>query len=232
MEEEVAPADALSLMFNYFDRKFEGMQNSQKTEPPPTKKSEGHEIQGKGNKQQFNFNSEISFEVNKCLFYLDKGDFDSVNNGLNLMSSKIKKRNKLIKLADRSSVDWSIVEEYEADPIASDSDDSRKIRQAEQRAIRKKKKTPTSQQQSGSSTLTKPNGYQFRNASFNYGYSPPMPTYNQGYQGTKGFMQQNINPFRFVRTPRSTDTCMGCREQGHWRKYCPKLNQQPKNGEN
>ena len=160
MEEEVAPADALSLMFSYFDKKFEGMQNNQKTEPPPTKKSEGHEIQGKGNKQQFSFNSELSFEVEKCTFYLNKGDLDSVHSGLNSISSKIKKRNKLIKLADRSSVGWSIVEEYEADPIASDSDDSRKIRQAEQRAIRKKKtKTSTIQQQSGFSTLTKPNNH-------------------------------------------------------------------------
>ena len=52
---------------------------------------------------------------------------------------KLKKRNKLSKLADRSPAAWSIVQEYEQDPMASDSDDAQKIRQAEQRAIRKKK---------------------------------------------------------------------------------------------
>ena len=225
----------MSLMFDYFDKRFEGIMNSQKTEPPPTKifkTAEIHDIKGKGNKQQYNFNSEISLEVDKCLYHVKNSVLENVAEGLNTISSKIKKRNKLVRLADRSSVGWSIVEEYEEDPIASDSDDSRKNPQAEQRAIRKKKnKTPTSSQQSSSSTWAKPNGFQFRNASFNYGYSPPVPPI---YQGTKNVSQQNNTPFRYVRTPCSTDTCMGCGEQGHWRRFCPKLiqNQQPKNGGN
>ena len=37
------------------------------------------------------------------------------------MSSELKK--KLIKVAGRSPAGWSFVEEYEADPIVSDSDD-------------------------------------------------------------------------------------------------------------
>ena len=38
------------------------------------------------------------------------------------MSSKLKK-NIIIKAAGRTPAGWSFVEEYEADPIASDSDD-------------------------------------------------------------------------------------------------------------
>ena len=40
-------------------------------------------------------------------------------------------------MADRSVLGWDTVTEYEADPIASDSDDGKKIRQAENRTLTK-----------------------------------------------------------------------------------------------
>ena len=92
------------------------------------------------------------------------------------IATKLKKRNKLIKLVDRSPVGWSIVQEYKQDPMASDSDDAQKIRQAELRAVRKRKvKTPASFTQSSSSTISKAPSFQFRNANFQNGYSPPVP---------------------------------------------------------
>ena len=42
-------------------------------------------------------------------------------------------------MADRSVLVWGTVAEYEADPIASDSDDGKKIRQPETRALTKQK---------------------------------------------------------------------------------------------
>ena len=42
-------------------------------------------------------------------------------------------------MADRSVLAWDTVAEYEADPIATDSDDGKKIRQAENRALTKRK---------------------------------------------------------------------------------------------
>ena len=144
---------------------------------------------------------------------------------------KLKKRNKLSKLADRSPAAWSIVQEYEQDPMASDSDDAQKIRQAEQRAIRKKKvKRPASFTQSSSSTISKALSFRFRNTNFQNGYSPPFPTktkleHNANNPFNNLFNNPFNNPFRFTRTPKSTDTCMVCGEQGHWRKDCPKVQQ-------
>ena len=61
--------------------------------------------------------------------------------------------------------------------MTSDSDDAQKIRQAEQSAIRKRKvKTPASFTQLSSSTISKASSSQFWNASFQNGYSPPIPT--------------------------------------------------------
>ena len=42
-------------------------------------------------------------------------------------------------MADRSVLGWDTVAEYEADPIASDSDDRKKIRLAENKALTKRK---------------------------------------------------------------------------------------------
>ena len=53
--------------------------------------------------------------------------------------SEIQKRNKLIRLADRSAGGWRIVQEYMPDELVSDSDDSRKMRQVGNRATKKRK---------------------------------------------------------------------------------------------
>ena len=183
-EEEIEPEDALNLMFDYFDKKFEGMQAqiNKNMEPPAKKfkKPDGHDIKGKGNKDQFDFNTEISFAIQECQDQISRGNIEDLSANLTSFATKLKKRNKLIKLADRSPVGWSIVQEYEQDPMASDSDDAQKIRQAEQRAIRKRKaKTPSSFTQSSSSTISKAPSFQFRNISFQNGYSLPIPLQKQ-----------------------------------------------------
>ena len=103
--------------------------------------------------------------------------------------------------------------------MASDSDDAQKIRQAEQ------VKTPASSTQSSSSTISKAPSFQFQNASFQTGHSPPISTktkleYNSSNPSNNPFNKPFNNPFRFTRMPKSTNTCTGCGKQGHWRKDC------------
>ena len=49
----------------------------------------------------------------------------------------IKKRQKLIKIAAKNRYGWLVVQEYETDDLASDSEDEKKIRKA--RAVAEKK---------------------------------------------------------------------------------------------
>ena len=51
----------------------------------------------------------------------------------------INHRQKLTRLADESDLGWGIVKEYEANPLASDSEDEKKMYWAEARATKKLK---------------------------------------------------------------------------------------------
>ena len=57
--QEIEPEDTLNLIFNYFDKKFQGIQAqiNKNMEPPPKKykKPDGHDIKGKSNKDLFDF---------------------------------------------------------------------------------------------------------------------------------------------------------------------------------
>ena len=55
------------------------------------------------------------------------------------VTAKLKRRNKLVKRADRSVLGRDTVAEYVADPIAGDSDNGKKIRQPENRVLTKRK---------------------------------------------------------------------------------------------
>ena len=57
---------------------------------------------------------------------------------------------QLIRLADTSAAGWDLVNEYLSDELASGSEDEKRIRRAEQRALRKRK--DRRQQQKGKST--------------------------------------------------------------------------------
>ena len=48
-------------------------------------------------------------------------------------------RQKIIRLADSSELGWRLVNEYETNPLASDSDDEKRMYKAEARANRKLK---------------------------------------------------------------------------------------------
>ena len=95
------------------------------------------------NREQFHFCRTVSGYASKALelFQPDGslqntvGAAPAIRDLLRTIEEASTKRQKLIKLADRSDAGWATVTRYMADPIADDSADEKRIRAAEKQVL-------------------------------------------------------------------------------------------------
>ena len=109
-------------MMNYFDKRFEGIEKKLQKPSNKNAKIDGtFKFKHKGNRTQFEFNQQILQIVENLSSVLNYDDTSEANDLCDDLTTKLKLRNKLIKMADRSVLGWDTVAEYEVDPIASNS---------------------------------------------------------------------------------------------------------------
>lgn len=102
------------------------------------------EFRKKGNKIQHDFKEKIKATMEETASLLENdGNIPKAKEALQQGINKVNKRQKLIKIADRSKNGWLTAQEYQADDLAENSDDEKRIAQAERQAERRRKKRGT-----------------------------------------------------------------------------------------
>ena len=98
----------------------------------------------KGNQKQFELNAQIDSVFDRIHSVNDsknKQVDDLVDEGKEL----IRKRQKLIRIADKSADGWKVVDEYVSDELASGSEDEKRLKKAKVAASRKRRQPWTRQ---------------------------------------------------------------------------------------
>lgn len=103
------------------------------------RETEANKLKYKGNQKQYLFNAVLEDHNVFILDLLRKGENSKAMKALENVLALIQKRQKLIKLADKSEGGWLVVQEYEQEELADDSEDEKRIRKAQAQAVRKKK---------------------------------------------------------------------------------------------
>ena len=116
------------------------------------RQSEGQQLKFPGNKDQYLFNADLEDAFVQSTDLLKNDDVAGALSALETTQKSLRQRQKKIKLVDKSEAGWLAVKEYEADGLASDSEDEKRIRKAQATALRKKNQ---SRQQRSSSQPNK-----------------------------------------------------------------------------
>ncbi|CAC5404249.1 unnamed protein product [Mytilus coruscus] len=183
--------DTFSLFKLYMDEKMDNLESKLVREQDAMSKKIKEEVSIKfkqeENRIQFKFNEETVNELSQLYKLIPSTEAQSIRVVLDLLD-KVKGR-------------WSTVREYESNDIASNSEDEKKIRQAESRAMRTMKYETKERPAPYSNKPRLPPAETYAN-----------PTYNQ---------QLQRQPFRnsvAQREPCQWNMCFFRKQFWHWRK--------------
>ncbi|KAK3103157.1 hypothetical protein FSP39_016878 [Pinctada imbricata] len=154
-------------------------------------KRHGNEAQYRGNIQVISKLREADTNLENQHITIDNvtSARDRIKEGIDLLNE----RQKLIKIADSSPLGWKVVTEYQANPIADNSDDEKKISKAQARAEKKAKESKKQR-------------------------SRPHPYARQPYTTTPNRFGRSEEPVPVSRP----GNCFKCGGKGHWVRECKK----------
>ena len=178
-------------------------------------RKETYAFKKRGNELQFRFNEQVVEKMEAAKACLKKLEVaaprseelleraaSEMTQGMELIT----RRQKMIKFADRSESGWAVVEEYEDDDLADDSEDEKRMEKAERLAEKKLAKKRKLREVKAKEVLS--------TAVVTAGGAP--------FLSKAPFVEpaKAAAPKPSPRFPMGT--CFQCGDAGHWRKECPK----------
>ena len=163
-----------------------------------------------GNKIQFDFNNEVDQIAKQVLWAVQHAKVDYSKELLDELCEKLRKRNKLIRIADSSVGHWDTVRLYEANPIRES-------------ALKRKHSSSRGKTSTVGSRASGPSPFPSTRPWRPSGL--PQRTATQStYSGVQHFRGPHGTPplfpaFGFLASP-----CFVCGEYNHVRRQCPHLN--------
>jgi hypothetical protein len=206
--------------FENLKEEFQNSTRSFSSEVKQLREESQYKWKSEANRQQFLFNTEISTDVDQILWAIEHDKVEYCKDLIKETKEKIRKRNKLIKIADTSAEGWNTCKNYQNNPVASDSDDDSKILRAENRASRKRREKEKKKDQPKSKI---PRANSVPN---HYIGSPFLPASNfrLPLQNNAMYGQQGFFPVPWEQTNRFTyppGSCFTCGSTKHYRHQCP-----------
>ena len=175
----------------------------------------------KGNKVQYDFNGELDESINQVVWAIQHDKSDYAVDILKELADKLRRRNKLVRIADTSDGGWETVKLYESNPIASDSEDESRINRAESRALKRKKAQSQPKRGKRSSPFLLDHYQRHDRAPFNVGQAQASAQVLHGrphlFRPSAGATWTPVNSTGVV-TP---GPCFACGESTHFRRDCP-----------
>ena len=125
----------------YLDQKVEHLSSglsvaSQSQSLKLERQAEGRSLKFPGNQDQFLFYNEIQDLLSNTAASLRKDDTAPALKSIDDAGTLLRQRQKKIKLADKSGVGWLAVKESEAEDLASDFHDEKRIRKQKSTRLR------------------------------------------------------------------------------------------------
>ena len=159
--------------------------------------------QFKGNRIQFEFNTQLLDCLDLAISNLSEGSLLAVQEHLQKAKSDLEKRFKLIGFADKSPAGWAAAEEYESDELAENSEDEKKLRAAERRALTKIKQKSSKPRVSRFSNAPKPRDFQAIQVLGSSASATSLPSAHSNFR-------QSFRPARQVQP---SDVCFNCNQR-------------------
>ena len=132
---------------NQFTEAVNALNNKQKSEDDvgeviskKLKEAEVPDFKRTYNKEQFKHNKKVEESIKDAIELINNGKKEKAVEKLEEGKLLIKKRQKLIKIADREEHGWEVAKCYKSDNLATDSEDEKRINRSRRQAATNKKR--------------------------------------------------------------------------------------------